>query len=166
MAVLVKRGSAVPETVSPHASGVEEAAASAPQAVALPDMVFSVPIGPVEAAPPKARELWIECNSIHPKVGELMVGRAYYYGGYQGASFASWIGVNDQGEIVEVKKPTEVPVKPFEYLPDVSSDDHPCALRLTNEMKGWLVKFRLQPVRLDGDQGHLESSRPTKEIEM
>jgi hypothetical protein len=44
------------------------------------DMRLSVSIGPIEAAPPRAREVWIDGV---PAVGCLLTGHVYYYGGYE-----------------------------------------------------------------------------------
>ncbi len=43
-------------------------------------------------------------------------------------------------------------------------DDHPRALRLTAAQAGCIIKFRIKPVRSDGDEGHTEGSRPTGEV--
>ena len=118
----------------------------------------------MEAAPPKARELWIEGAT---RVGSLLVGRMYYYGGSEGSSVVSWVGINADGETVELKPPTEAPPPPpdegasSQLLPD----SHPRALRLRPEHVGCLIKFKVTPVRSDGDRGHTESSRPTAEVE-
>jgi hypothetical protein len=44
------------------------------------DMRLSVSVGPIEAAPPRAREVWIEGV---PSVGCLLTGHVYYYGGME-----------------------------------------------------------------------------------
>lgn len=148
------------------ASALSQLAASAPSNGGV--IVVSPPVGTVEAAPPKARELWIEGP---PTVGSLLVGRMYYYGGFEGRCEISWTAINDDGETVELKPPT-----PAAPLPSSSSggaeagagasigDDHPRALRLTSAHAGCLIKFRVTPVRSDGDRGHTESSRPTPEV--
>jgi hypothetical protein len=128
--------------------------------------IASLAVGPVEAAPPKAREIWIEGV---PAVGCLLVGNVYYYGGYEGWSEVSWVAINEEGDTVEVKAPT--PCDPDAPLPDLDApagaagaDDHPRALRLTEALRGCMLKFKVKPVRSDGDEGHTESSRPTPEV--
>jgi hypothetical protein len=136
-------------------------AGEATAAAALP----SLAVGPVEAAPPKAREIWIEGV---PAVGNLLVGNVYYYGGYEGWSEVSWVAINEEGDTVEVRPPTAC--DPDAPLPDIDApigspaDSHPRALRLTEELRGCLLKFKVRPVRSDGDEGHTESSRPTVEV--
>ena len=49
-------------------------------------------------------------------------------------------------------------------LPGSAADMHPRALRLTEDLVGHLIKFKLKPARADGDVGHMESSRPTPEV--
>jgi hypothetical protein len=124
----------------------------------------SLPAGPVDPAPPKAREIWI-AGAQHAHA--LLTGRAFYFGGYEGASVVSWVAITDDGATVELKPPT-----PCAPLPDDDgggdaqppADDHPRALRLREEQRGCLIKFKIQPVRSDGDEGHTEASRPTAEI--
>jgi hypothetical protein len=130
-------------------------------------VLASLPVGPVEPAPPRARELWVEGATA---VGALLVGHAYYYGGVEGASEASWVAIGDDGEAREVKPPTPCPPPAAAPLPTGAeppggaADAHPRALRLLPELRGCLIKFRLQPVRCDGNVGHVESSRPTVEV--
>ncbi len=45
-----------------------------------------------------------------------------------------------------------------------TEDAHPRALRLTERERGCLIKYKVTPVRSDGDVGHGEASRPTAEI--
>jgi len=129
--------------------------------------VISQVVGPIEAAPPRAREIWIEGDA---KVGSLLIGNVYYYGGIEGESLVSWVAIGEDGEATEVKPAQACPPPSRKPLPSPtdpvggSGDSHPRALRLTPALKGCLIKFRVQPVRNDGDQGHLESSRPTKEV--
>ena len=97
--------------------------------------------------------------------GALLTGRAFYFGGYEGNSVVSWVAITDDGATVELKPPT-----PCAPLPDDDGsgpppdDDHPRALRLREEQRGCLIKFKIQPVRSDGDEGHTEASRPTAEL--
>lgn len=132
-------------------------------------ILFSPPVGPIEAAPPKAREIWIEGT---PQVGSLLVGNVYYFGGYEGASIVSWTIINDDGTLSEAKSPapsllSDQPLPEIQNtLSNTQVDQHPRVLRVTKEHKGCAFKFRVQPIRTDGNEGHLESSRPTKEVPM
>ena len=156
-----------------------QAVAAQPQplaaaAAALGAGAVAAPVGPVEAAPPKARELWTEGT---PAVGAQLQGRCYYYGGREGASVVSWVAVDPEGETVVLKPPTPAPPPPPQQPPGdgdgdgggaqqqlLLPDDHPRALRLTAAHAGCLIKFKLCPVRADGEAGHTESSRPTAEV--
>ncbi len=90
----------------------------------------------------------------------------------QGPSIVSWAAINEHGETVEVKPPTPSP--PSDPLPNNPEktmaaaggsagggepDSHPRVLRLSAAHKGMDFKFRVLPVRSDGNQGHVESSR-------
>jgi PH domain len=123
-------------------------------------LAVSLPAGPIDAAPPKAREIWVEGTQA---VGSLLIGKCFYFGGYEGQSKVSWTAITDDGDTVEIKPPT-----PALALPDgeqtAVDDSHPRVLRLTEKEKGCLIKFKVQPIRSDGDEGHGEASRPTSEI--
>ena len=155
VAVLLPVSAAPPEEVFPYAQTSE------------PGLVMSLPIGPIEPAPPRAREIWIEGEA---RVGALLIGNTYYYGGREKLCVCSWVCIGDDGDIREVKAPVESPPVSTAPLPALNSpiggigDSHPRALRVSKELLGCLIKFRVQPVRADGDEGHLESSRPTKEV--
>ena len=156
LAAIVPNGMAVPEEVYPYYP------ASVPTGV-----VVSLPIGPVEAAPPRAREIWVEGEA---RVGALLLGNVYYYGGREQHCICSWVSIGDNGESREIKMPTVSRPVSLSPLPAQNSpaggpgDAHPRALRISPDLMGCLIKFRVQPVRADSDEGHLESSRPTKEV--
>lgn len=128
--------------------------------------VLSLPVGPVEAAPPKAREIWIEGSTT---VGSLLTGHWYYFGGWEDNSIVSWVAINDDGETSVVKPPTASPASlppPDPAAPAGSAaDDHPRALRLNEALRKSAIKMKVQPVRSDGNEGHTESSRPTPDVE-
>lgn len=122
--------------------------------------------GPVEAAPPHARELWIE-GSL--EVGQLLVANLYYFGGVQGRSQFSWVGIGADGTRASLKSPT--PCDPEIALPDASDveactgpewDSDPRCLRVTSEMAGWYVKVKAVPTRADGLQGYPLTSKPKR----
>jgi hypothetical protein len=92
----------------------------------------------------------------------------------QGASIVSWVGIDEEGNTIELKAPA--PSSPSsDPVPDTATasaapvggalDAHPRCFRVEGKHKGWAFKFRVQPVRSDGDEGHMESSRPTKDVE-
>lgn len=169
------------KTLPSAAAGGGANAATSSDGDAVPrGMVVSPPVGAVEAAPPKARELWIDGT---PAVGRQLVGRMYYYGGSEGASLVSWVAIDHEGETVVLKPPTPSTPPPgqeaqygraaataaAESDDDAAGaaalpDDHPRALRLTPAHAGCLIKFKVTPVRSDGEVGHTESSRPTPEV--
>ena len=68
---------AVRVAAAPQAEPALDVAAPVP---VPPGMHVSVPVGPVEAAPPRAREVWIDGI---PAVGCLLTGHVYYYGGVE-----------------------------------------------------------------------------------
>jgi hypothetical protein len=167
VAVLMEAGAAEPETILvPAAGSTIEATAVHPNGAPVVGVVaVTPPAGPVEAAPPKAREIWMEGNVA---VGQLLVGHTYYYGGYEGTSEVSWIAINDAGDTIDLKP--AAPSDPRAPTPDANApagseaDSHPRALRLLPEHAGYLIKYKVKPVRSDGDEGHTESSRPTAEV--
>ena len=61
--------------------------------------------------------------------------------------------------------PSEAPLPSGAEPAGGAADAHPRALRLTPQLRGCLIKFRLRPVRSDGNEGHVESSRPTQEVQ-
>ena len=157
VAALVPAGAAAPAAVFPYAAGARAAGV----------LALSLPVGPIEPAPPRAREIWIEGDA---RVGALLLGNVYYYGGSEGHSVVSWVAVGDDGETRDVKAPVRSAPPAAAPLPDAGAppgapgDAHPRALRVTRELEGCLIKFRVQPVRADGDEGYLESSRPSAEV--
>ena len=146
-------------------------------------------VGPIEAAPPRAREIWIEGDAV---VGGTLTGHYFYFGGLEGPTEVSWVAIDDAGDVVELRPPQALPTpslaayKAMAYTSssgggggaavyDASAGGtgsggggldgaHPAVLRLTGGHLGSLVKFKVRPVRIDGDEGHAESSRPTGEV--
>ncbi|KAA0160573.1 hypothetical protein FNF31_03708 [Cafeteria roenbergensis] len=122
-------------------------------------VIVSNAVGPVEAAPPRARVIWVEGA---PVVGGLLLGRWLYFGGVQGGSRVSWIRVAADGSSSVVKGPLEVKpsqMPPALGFPPSAADAHPCAYRLGAVDNECVIKFRVQPVRADGDKGHAEAAR-------
>jgi hypothetical protein len=121
-------------------------------------VIVTRPVGPIEAAPPKAREIWIEGEC---KVGGTLRGNVYYFGGFEGSSIVSWVAIKSDGETEEVRAPTAISNVQSENK-DNNSD--PRELQLTDSLKGCMLKFRVIPVRSDGNAGHQETSRFTEEV--
>lgn len=169
-AVLLEEAAAEPDVIVPAASdaaaalGAEASFTHVGGAAIAGLAAVSLPAGPIDAAPPKARETWIEGPQT---VGSLLLGRCYYFGGYEGRSVVSWIKITEDGDTVEIKPPAPCPPLPAEADAggaEVLGEAHPRVLRLTDAERGCLIKFKMQPVRSDGDEGHGEASRPTAEI--
>jgi len=175
LCALVPRGAAAPALLRPRRRGRAlvlegaEAAEAAAAAAGGVGVVATPAVGPVEAAPPKAREIWIDGEA---RVGGELRGQCYYFGGFEGASLASWVAIREDGETVQLREPT-----PFDAglaaaaalvaaaAPGAPAGaEDPRVLRLGPELRGCELKFRVQPVRSDGNAGHTESSRPTAEV--
>eukprot|EP01138_Halocafeteria_seosinensis_P001592 gb/GECG01001631.1/.p1 GENE.gb/GECG01001631.1/~~gb/GECG01001631.1/.p1 ORF type:complete len:953 (+),score=112.35 gb/GECG01001631.1/:1-2859(+) len=128
--------------------------------------VCSFPVGPVEAGPPKAREIWLEGDQ---RVDGVLIGHWYYFGGVEGKTQVWWIKITPSGEASNLTEPTCVAPgykSPRRYSKalKVLDEGQPSVVKLTEEEEGCLIKFKVHPVREDGDEGHTESSRPTIEI--
>ncbi len=168
-------GAQLPRTIVPAtlalALGAPTSSSSSSSSAVL---AVSQAVGPIEPAPPRAREIWITGATGPlgaPALGNLLVGCVYYYGGWEGRSRVSWVAINSEGETRELKgwQPSASP--DVQALPEAgnrssssSGDAHPRALRVTEDLLGCIIKFKVQPVRWDGDEGHQESSRPTPEV--
>ena len=136
--------------------------------------ICSLPVGPVLPGPPKAREIWIEGDQ---RVGGVLWGRFWYFGGRMGPCKVWWVRIDAEGESSDITPPTALPEhywprKTFadaaELAPPATEGGvargDPCILRLGPKDEGCVFKFKVLPVRSDGDEGHAESSRPCAEI--
>jgi hypothetical protein len=149
--------------------------AAADPANAVGTVVVCAPIGPVESAPPKAREVWIEGPVA---VGSLLKGRVWYYGGRPGCHKVAWVAIDDSGETKEVRPPVALTpdqaesmsanvaqgTSPADVVDSTEGDSTPYCLRVDQSLVGCLLKFRVVPIRSDGEEGHQETSRPTAEV--
>lgn len=128
--------------------------------------VVSNAVGPVEPGPPRSRLIWVEGA---PVVGGLLLGRYLYFGGVEGPSEVSWLRVAPDGSSSTVKGPLPLdaaagmPPK-LASEPTEEGDGHPCAFRLRAEDEGCVFKFRVHPIRADGDEGHTEAARARAKI--
>lgn len=127
-------------------------------------MYLSPPIGPVEAAPPRCREITVTVEgavdaSLPPQVGQALLGWVYYFGGVPGAAEVSWVAIGDDGDTKVVKGPAQA------ALPGEGGEGQEAwRFVVPPELVGHIIKLRVLPVRSDGNSGHTESSRPTKEV--
>ena len=136
--------------------------------------ICSLPVGPVLPGPPKAREIWIEGDQ---RVGQVLWGRFWYFGGRMGPCKVWWVRIDAEGESTDLIPPTALPehywprnsfadaaqMAPPASEPGVAKGD-PCILRLGPKDQDCVFKFKVLPVRSDGDEGHAESSRPCADI--
>jgi hypothetical protein len=166
LCALVPRGAVPPPCLRPRRRGrrvVFVDAAGTSESADCAGLIVTQPIGPVEAAPPKAREIWVEGEC---RVGCTLRGHAYYFGGFEGASRVSWVAIGESGDVAELRPPTLSP-RPHSDAGEPAAGagaDDPRSLLLTPALVGSMLKYRVQPVRSDGNEGHTESSRPTAEV--
>jgi hypothetical protein len=116
-------------------------------------------VGPIEAAPPRIRELWVEGNA---RVGSTLRAHAAYYGGAPGHCEFSWIRVDADGNRTETQPQRISPAAPLP--PDASSADPRCLL-ITAADVGCAFKVTCEPVRSDGARGAPTTSKPTADVE-
>jgi len=166
LCALVPRGAAPPPCLRPRRRGRRVTFVDAEgtgESADCAGLVVTLPVGPIEAAPPKAREIWVEGEC---RVGCTLRGHAYYFGGFEGASRVSWVAIGESGDVVELRPPTHSPLPHSdagEPAAGAGADD-PRSLLLTPALVGSMLKYRVQPIRSDGNEGHTESSRPTAEV--
>jgi hypothetical protein len=120
-------------------------------------------VGPVEAAPPRIRELWVEGA---PRVGATLVARSAYYGGEPGPCDFSWIRVDAEGNRTETEPQRAVPTAPLaaDAGGGGGDDTDPRCLRLTPADVGCAFKVTCEPVRADGVRGAPTTSKPTADV--
>lgn len=125
--------------------------------------VMSQAVGPVEAVPPAAREVWIDGT---PAVGQVLTAQAYYAGGIPGACSVEWIVVSEEGErtthdaaVVDFVRPAP----DTDSCPEASGP-HGRLFRVGSEHIGSIFKVSVNPVRADGVEGAPATSRPSKEV--
>lgn len=146
-----------------------------PHSTALPQglrRLCSHPVGPVEPGPPKAREIWVEGDA---QEGGFLWGRCFYFGGRQGQSKVQWLRIpaNGQAEPMCAMTPITGTVSSLQQAqqcaksaakPGVLPED-PSVYVLGPDDVGCTFKYRVVPVRDDGDEGHQEASRPCEPIQ-
>lgn len=161
LCALIPKNISPPSIIRPRLRGrVQVLVDEVENVIETEGIIVTRPVGPIEAAPPKAREIWIEGDY---KVGSKLRGEMYYFGGFEGESIVSWIAIKSDGETEEVRAPTVISNDIIKGgVIDVLD---PRELQLTESLKGCLLKFRVVPVRSDGNFGHQETSRPTDEIQ-
>eukprot|EP01138_Halocafeteria_seosinensis_P013580 gb/GECG01013869.1/.p1 GENE.gb/GECG01013869.1/~~gb/GECG01013869.1/.p1 ORF type:complete len:695 (+),score=94.37 gb/GECG01013869.1/:1-2085(+) len=112
-------------------------------------------IGPVEAAPPTFREVWIEGE---PQVGNTIKAQTYYIGGTEGTSAFSWIRVSEDGSRVTMQPKTLSPGASEEEKNEI------CSYDIKEEDQSCILKVACDPMRDDGVSGATVTSKPTSQI--
>ncbi len=133
--------------------------------VKLPDgqQLVTQVMGPVEAAPPAAREVWIDGA---PEVGQVLTAQTYYAGGDPGACTVEWIVVSEEGD----RTTHDAAVVDFAGAAPNAADcpeesgPHGRLFRIGAEHVGSIFKVSVNPVRSDGVEGAPATSKPTKEV--
>lgn len=112
-------------------------------------------VGPVEAAPPTFREVWIEGQA---QVGQVLRAKAYYIGGIQGESAFSWIRVSEDG--------SRVTMEPKSLSPGADEEEkqNVCSYEIKEKDDNCILKVACDPVRDDGVGGATVTSQPTPQI--
>lgn len=114
-------------------------------------------VGPVEAAPPRIREMWI---SGAPTVGSALIPHAWYYGGHAGSADWVWIRVDGDGNRTEL--PPRQGNPQLEGMEGATNTGLAYVLR--PEDMGCTFKVSCEPVRSDGVKGAPSTSRPTATV--
>ena len=136
--------------------------------------VITRPVGPIEPAPPRIRELWIEGRAA---VGEDLRARCIYFGGQAGPCLWSWIRIDAEGNRTESEAR---PARPQDDETAAAAaaaaataaastekgkgKGDPRVLRITKADIGCCFKVSVQPVRWDGVVGELQTSKPTADV--
>lgn len=120
-------------------------------------------VGPVEAAPPRIREVWVEGDAV---VGGCLRAHAAYYGGRPGACELSWVRVDGEGNRTEGAPRACDPSAPLPApLPPRDGDGaDPRCLRLGPQDEGCCFKACIEPVRADGVRGAPSTSKPSRDV--
>ena len=148
-------------------------------------------VGPIEAAPPRIRELGIEGEAV---VGATLRAQCVYYGGSSGVCLFSWVRVDVEGNRTESEplpaRPAPAP-RHAAAIPTAAVEGaaaaavtttegavvatvgtvagavaDPRELRITAEDVGCQFKVSVQPVRWDGVRGEPSTSKPTAEVSL
>jgi hypothetical protein len=116
-------------------------------------------MGPVEAGPPKIRNVSIEGDFC---VGGRLVAVPEYFGGYEGISEYLWMRIAPDGDRVDITPPRILPRR-FRLHADVlqrvgypdadetAGEDDPRCIVLTPSELGCRIKVKIRPARLDGE---------------
>ncbi len=140
---------------------VTTSAANSSQEEQLTTFLLAPTQSPVEPAPPRIREVWVEGEA---RVGETLHARAVYYGGVAAACLYSWIRVDADGNR------TESDPCPYDPLAPIPPPDTPAAAadprgrRVGPEDVGCAFKVTVEPVRSDGARGAPSTSKPTADV--
>ena len=121
-------------------------------------------LGPVEAAPPHIRELWITANRMNTSATDTIAtlrATAVYFGGIPGDCTFTWMRVTADGERQEVKKGVSKNVMCSTGMKTDMDDDATTYVARKGE-EGCCFKVTVEPVRHDGVAGAESTSKPTE----
>lgn len=124
--------------------------------------------GPVEPAPPRCREVWVEGEAV---VGGVLTANAWYWGGRPGSCLFHWVRVSAEGE----RTTYEPRSADLSTLPDTASTAAAGAdgsgtpadgrvMPVTAADVGCKFKVTAEPARIDGMVAERTSSRPSKAV--
>lgn len=117
-------------------------------------------LGPVEAAPPRCREVWIEGTS---QVGHTLEAKCWYWGGTPGTCSFHWVRVSAEGDRKTYKARNASLASPCDATLPTGSAELPADGRLmpvTADDIGCKFKATVEPTRSDGMHGERTSSKP------
>ena len=125
---------------------------------------------PVEPAPPRVRELWLDgAAAVH----SALRARAWYFGGVpalEGCDY-SWIRVDIEGQRSETPPALASPLQRGDARGDArgaraaeAAAGDARAWQLSSADVGCMFKVTVEPVRFDGERGAPTTSKPSAEV--
>lgn len=123
--------------------------------------------GPVEPAPPRIREIWVETEGEGGSggvPGGWLTGKLLYWGGTPGLCEFSWISVDAEGERTESDVRVWDPLAPYPPLGSPDAEADPRLRKLEAVDVGCSFKLTCEPVRADGVKGAPSTSKPTADV--
>ena len=120
------------------------------------------PIGPVLPGPPRLLEIRIIGET---KVGNRIVAKSKYIGGYEGTSEYWWIRIKD-GEREQITEPRAIKIENLYQEAFILPETDPRVHIITNEDKGCCFKAKCRPARSDGYKGEIVTSLQSETVEI
>lgn len=126
----------------------------------------SLPIGPVEAGPPRIREMWLRGEPVVIGGAGRLEAACWYWGGLPSSlTLFSWVKVDAEGNRTDTAELHQHPFAPFEPKGAGSgSGSDPRVMLLDASCVGAMFKATADPARLDGVRGAPTTSKPCSEI--